>query len=100
MSLNSECNAYEMKTPFDLNVQQGTKMSLDERITGSLFGFSLALKNMTLFVGAPKYDGGKGGAFYCNLKDCEKYTECSCEPINRLNERGNEFFDAFLNLGS
>ena len=96
ISINFQCNGDEIKTPFDLHVQQGTKVSLDESITGSLFGFSLALKDMTLFVGAPKYDEGKGGAFYCDLKDCKKYVECSCEAINSINERGNGSFVALL----
>ena len=92
ISLNFECNGDEINTPFDLHVQQGIKISLDETITGSLFGFSLALKNMTLFVGAPKYDDGKGGAFHCDLKDCEKYAECYCGAINSLNEKGSVSF--------
>ena len=90
ISSNFKCEGIEIETPFDLHIQKGTKMTIKENIGGSLFGFSLALRDETLFVGAPKYDG-KGGVFHCNLEDCIIDNECFCDAISSFNEKGNYY---------
>ena len=84
--LNALCSGNKFEVPIDIHAYHGIKMTLDASSTGSLFGFSLALKNDTLFVGAPRYDERKGGGFYCDLKNCVE--ECSCAAISSLNLEG------------
>ena len=74
----------EVNDAFNLYIHHGVKMKVHSNLEDSLFGFSLALKDESVFVGAPHY-ARKGGVFYCSLNDCED--ECGCSAVENFDGR-------------
>ena len=87
------CKGKEINAPFNLYTHHAVKMKVPT-VEDSLFGFSLALKDESVFVGDPKYDR-KGGIFYCNLNNCED--ECACSTVNDFESKSKSLlsFHAF-----